>query len=89
MTTLYSHRDQLLDAAGESRLGARARRTIRRISAAFKFVHRAIVTARTRRMQRELMFHNGSRHDRSLEQDAHDAAEFPRRPLILGDKWDF
>ena len=38
----------------------------------------------------------GSRADRSLEPATHgnrdpdsDAARFPQRPLILGDKWDF
>jgi hypothetical protein len=32
------------------------------------------------RIQRELMFHSRAEQD---------AGGFPRRPLILGDKWDF
>jgi hypothetical protein len=88
MTLFYSHRDRLDDATGGSLLRALARLTISRASAAFRCIHRAIVAAKTRRMQRELMFHDSW----SLEIDpreSNDAAKFPRQPLILGDKWDF
>jgi DNA-binding transcriptional LysR family regulator len=57
MTLFYSHRDRLRETAGGSRLYPLARRTIARISAAFRIFHQAIVTAKTRRIQRELMFH--------------------------------
>jgi hypothetical protein len=57
MTLFYSHRDGLPETAGGSQPYALARRTIVRISAAFRIIHQAIVTAKTRRMQRELMFH--------------------------------
>jgi DNA-binding transcriptional LysR family regulator len=57
MTLFYSHRGRLRETAGGSRLYPLARRTIVRISAAFRIIHQAIVTAKTRRIQRELMFH--------------------------------
>jgi hypothetical protein len=57
MTLFYSHRDRLRETAGGSRPYPLARRTIARISAVFRIIHQAIVTAKTRRIQRELMFH--------------------------------
>jgi hypothetical protein len=59
-------------------MGAFARRATGRTGAALKILHRAIVTAKTRRLERELTFHAGS----------HDAAKLPQLPLILGEKWD-
>ncbi len=79
MTALCSHQDRLHEPAGVGRspiasgLGALVRRAISRTSDAF-----------------------GSRADWSSEPAARgnrdsdsDAARFPQRPLILGDKWDF
>jgi hypothetical protein len=87
MTVFYSHQDRLHEPAGISRppvatssrqayakrLGVLLRDAIDRAIAAF-----------------------GSHADRSLQPAAqrnHDpdsnAARFPQRPLILGDKWDF
>lgn len=65
-----------------------------RAGAAFTCIHQAIVTAKTRRMQGERMFHLGFCDDGLVESHAsHDlfgnAAKFPQLPLILGDKWDF
>jgi hypothetical protein len=110
MSTFYSHRDRFCDPAGEGRAPAAsltqmavrrlrmlARRAVRRAGAAFGIIHQGIVTAKTRRLQRELLFH-GDAHDYDpLEQhpqeDVHgpdrDAAKFAQRPLVLGDKWDF
>jgi hypothetical protein len=101
MTLFYSHQDRLDDATGGSLLRALAHLVINRASAAFTCIHQAIVTARARRMQRELMFHDCSHDGWSPELDAResndrgkdaaklDAAKFPQQPLILGDKWDF
>jgi hypothetical protein len=50
--------------------------------------HRAIVTAKLRRLRVELICHVGMRADGSATPVA-DAARWPQRPLILGDKWDF
>lgn len=57
---------------------------IGRIGAALKTIHDAIVTAKLRRIRRELMLHR-----RWVRQAEPDAATLPQRPLILGDKWDF
>jgi hypothetical protein len=59
-------------------------RLISRISAALTTIHGAIVTAKLRRIRRELMFHRGW-----AGQAGPDATKFAQRPLILGDKWDF
>ena len=109
MSVFYSHRERFRDPAGEGRsraaslsgMAARrlrtlARRAVGRAAAAFGFIHRGIVTAKTRRLQRELLFHGSASDDGSLErhmQDVRgpdrDAEEFAQRPLVLGDKWDF
>jgi hypothetical protein len=58
MTLSHSSEDWLHDhsATGKS-LRRVARRAIRRIGAGLKAIHRAIVRAKMRRIQRELMFH--------------------------------
>jgi hypothetical protein len=76
------------------RLRVLARRVRSRVSTALTMIHQAIVAAKLRRVQRELIFHAGShdewsrskwREGRGSDQDVRD---FPQRPLILGDKWD-
>ena len=109
MSIFYSHRDRFFNLAGEgrfpaaslTRMAARrlrklARRAAGRIGAALGTVHRVIVTAKTRRLQRELLFHGGARDDGSMERRLHDvsgidrdATKFAQRPLLLGDKWEF
>jgi hypothetical protein len=61
-------------------------RVARRIGAAFKMLHRAIVRARLRRLQSELLFRR--EYSKMLPAEK-DVTKFPQRPLILGDKWDF
>ena len=68
---VHSRRTQL------KRLRVLARNGWRRMSAALTMVHKAVVAAKTRRLQRELTFHT------------HELRNIPQRPLILGDKWDF
>ncbi|MEA2895476.1 MAG: hypothetical protein QOJ84_1091 [Bradyrhizobium sp.] len=58
------------------RLRVLARKFGSRVSAALTMIHQAIVAAKLRRVQRELMFH------------ANELRDFPQRPLILDDKWD-
>jgi hypothetical protein len=107
MTLFYSDEDQFYDLTGTKRpahssspgtfatsLRRHIRRAIGRTGAALKIMHQAVVAAKMRRVERELMFHNGS-YDRG-EPDAQqnhasdkDAVNVPQRPLILGDKWDF
>jgi hypothetical protein len=109
MTLFYSDEDQFYDLTGTKRpahpssqgtfatsLRRHIRRAIGRTGAALKIMHQAVVAAKMRRVERELMFHNGS-YDRWLGEpdapDSHasgkDAVNFPQRPLILDDKWDF
>ena len=85
MTLLHTHRGGLFGSRG-LRHGGRfsAARATRKISAAFRTLHRAIVAAKLHRLRNELMLHR-STHARA----EFDAAKFPQRPMTLGDKWDF
>jgi hypothetical protein len=85
MTIFYSHQDRLSDQTGMKLL---IRRALSRMRAVLGIVHGAIVTARTRRLQRELRFYDAPRDDWSSDRDK-DPAKVAQRPLILGDKWDF
>ena len=63
-------------------------RAVKRIGAALGALHRAIVDAKLRHAESDLLL----RHDYSkmLSSGSElDAGKFPQRPLILGDKWDF
>jgi hypothetical protein len=109
MTIFYSHHDRPRDPTGVSRaaitfpsrqmpakrLRVFARWIAIRTTAAFKIIHQAIVAAKTRRLERELMFQVDPRDDGLVRtaQESRDSdkniAKFPQRPMILGDKWDF
>jgi hypothetical protein len=83
MTPFYSYRDQLHGLTGGDqspfalRLRTFAHRAASRATAVVRMIHRSIVTAKMRRLQRELMLHAEN-----------DAARLPQQPLILDDKWD-
>ena len=79
MALFHLHDDRFRFAEGVAR-------AFRRMRAVFRLMHHAIVAAKTRRPQSELIFHRGFESDGSAGQDA---ARYPQRPLILGDKWDF
>jgi hypothetical protein len=87
MTLVHLH-DDFAAPAGKSRF------TLARASAwlvaALKTIHQAIVTAKTRRLQRELMLH-ADLGDAWPGEDLgeRDVRKIPQRPMILGDKWDF
>jgi hypothetical protein len=77
------------------RLRVLARKVRNRASAALAFIHKAIIAAKMRRIQRELMFHTGSHDEWSRSglkwRDEHglkDIRDFPQTPLLLSDKWD-
>jgi hypothetical protein len=104
MTLFYSHEDRFADLTGAihsrnalpsrqthvRRLRRLARHAVSRVGAALGLLHRAIVTAKTRRLARELAFRPGSQDDGFWGPDLDkDATKLPQRPLILGDKWDF
>jgi hypothetical protein len=60
--------------------------SFRWVAGIFRFLHHAIVGAKLRRLERELMF----RHDYSeLLPPDQEVAKFPQHPLVLGDKRDF
>ena len=61
-------------------------RMARRISGAFKLLHRSIVSAKLARVRNEWLFR---RDYGDLSAPELDATKSPRLPLILGDKWDF
>ena len=92
MTFFHLH-DEFAATAGESRFTLD--RALAWFAAAFSAIHEAIVAAKTRRLQRELMFHGdlGGEpfgkivDDRPLS--AEEVAKVPQRPTVLGDKWDF
>jgi hypothetical protein len=81
MTLLHLHLDETRE-----RRPILARALFKRLGAALHLMHRAIIAARTRRMESELAFHRDERDEAPAPQDA---TRFPQRPLILGEKWDF
>lgn len=84
MTLLHLHHDDADSRAREERLPLR--HALSWIGRAFAALHQAIVTAKLRRLQHELMF----RHDYGdMFPPEQDASKLPQRPLVLGDKWDF
>lgn len=80
--TLFHLHDEFAAENGESRL------TLARawVVAGLKMIHEAIVIARMRRLQRELTFHADPGEESFGGQDIR---KTPRRPMVLGDKWDF
>jgi hypothetical protein len=90
--TLFHLHDDFAATAGESRFTLA--RVFAWLAAALKTIHEAIVAAKMRRLQRELMFH-GDFGDEAFDispdkpLDEQDVRRIPQRPMILGDKWDF
>ena len=69
-------------------------RVLRRMRTGLKRIHRAIAAAKIRRLRNELRLYAATRAQWARaplqEPDAKVQADrFPRRPLLLGDKWDF
>src|SRR5262249_25582094 len=85
MTMFHTHHGEMFGSRG-LRHGSRfsVARARRKLSGALQALHRAIVAAKLRRLRNELILHRSSRARVEF-----DAAQFPQRPLILGDKWDF
>ena len=92
MTLFHSHHERLHGSAGFNRLPIA--RAIKRVGNAFRMIHRAIAAAKIHRLRNELLLHADSYenweraggHEGSVETEG---TKIPRRPLILGDKWDF
>jgi hypothetical protein len=106
MTLFYPHQDRLRAPTAASRSpiaswwrifqGRRLiRRAVGRTGAVLRFLHRAIMTAKVRRLQREIMLQIALRDEWPMRPDTDQrdpekaAAKFPQQPLIIGDKWDF
>jgi hypothetical protein len=91
--TLFHLHDEFAATAGESRFTLA--RASARLAAMLKTIHEAIVAAKTRRRQPELMFHGdlgGESLDKIVDDrplSAEEVAKVPQRPTVLGDKWDF
>ena len=86
--TLFHLHDDVAATAGERRLTwARASAWF---AATLKKFHEAIMAAKTRRLQRELMLH-ADPDEKWLGEGLGepDVRKIPQRPMILGDKWDF
>ena len=77
--TLFRLHDDSAALAGKNRLTLA--HAMARLVAALKTIHQAIVAAKTRRLQRELMFHEPF--------SGQDIGKVPQRPMILGDRWNF
>ena len=84
MTLLYLRHDDISGSARDN--SAPVTRLFRRIFLGLRLLHRAIVRARLRRLNSELLFRRDYSEMLPLEEDG---TKFPQRPLILGDKWDF
>ena len=88
MTLLYSHHDRLHGSAGTGHHPIM--RTLKRVRRALRRLHRAIAAAKLRRIRNELMLHRRAYHwTQEPVPSKNDAAKYPQRPLVLGDKWDF
>jgi hypothetical protein len=92
MALLYSHNDRPRRAAGTNNLSIT--RVMRRLRSALKIIHRQIAAAKIHRLRNELMLHADTHADWAkphgyTDGAGTDAANYPQRPAVLGDKWDF
>ena len=91
MTLLYLHDVRPHGSAGA--MPATLRRTIRRIGAVFRTLHRAIAAAKIHRLRNELLLHRGhedwARTRLDVGMFGGDAERYPRAPVVLGEKWDY
>ena len=60
----------------------------RKISAALRTMHRAIVAAKLHRLRNELMLQRYASEDLGVDRRM-DVSHFPQRPSVLGAKWDY
>jgi hypothetical protein len=89
MTLFHTHHGELL---GSSDLRRRSRFSAagvsRKISAALRTMHRAIVAAKLHRLRNELMLRRFASEDLGVDHRM-DVSRFPQRPAVLGEKWDY
>jgi hypothetical protein len=79
MALLRLDKDEQRGLDGSNRFASA--RVQRRLAAAFRLLHRAIVAAKMRRLRSELLLYE--------QTETSDLTNYPQRPLILGEEWDF
>jgi len=92
MTLFHLHDDHSRRHAGTT--GLSFRRVIKRVHSALRLIHRQIAAAKIHRLRNELMLHADTHADWAklhghADGPGADAAHYPRRPAVLGDKWDY
>lgn len=87
MTSLELRRDVVdgIERGGRSRF----KHLFARLRAACQFTHRAIMDAKVRRLENELMSSGWDEQECGEQRGRDHIASYPQRPLVLGDKWDF
>lgn len=86
MALLHLHHDNVRGFARDRHFPLS--RTFKRIGAALGALHRAIIDAKLRHAESDLLLRPDYNEMLSSGSEP-DAGKFPQRPLILGDKWDF
>jgi len=92
MALFHLHDDRPHGSAGANHFSLAP--AIKRIRSALKIIHRQIAAAKINRLRNELMLHADTHADWARPRGHGDgtgteAANYPQRPLMLGDKWDF
>ncbi|MBR0869052.1 hypothetical protein JQ633_01690 [Bradyrhizobium tropiciagri] len=89
MTLFYSHDVRTVEVARRLTL----RRTVKRIRAVFRTIHRGIAAAKIHRLRNELLLHRGhedwAKMNLNVGSFGGDAERYPRPPAVLGEKWDY
>ena len=89
MTLFHTYHGELFGSRGlrrSSRLSAAG--VTRKISAALRTMHHAIVAAKLHRLRNELMLRRYASEDLGVDYRM-DVSRFPQRPAVLGEKWDY
>jgi hypothetical protein len=86
MALLHLHHDGVSGFARDRQ--SSISRVFKRIGAALGALHRAIVDAKLRHAESDLLLRHDYTEMLSPKPEL-DASKFPQRPLVLGDKWDF
>jgi len=86
MALLHLHHDEINSSARDRNFSIS--RAFERIGAVLGALHRAILDAKLRRAESDLLLRRDYSEMLSPGSEL-DAGKFPQRPLVLGDKWDF
>jgi hypothetical protein len=86
MALLHLHHQDISGFAREQ--NSPISRAFRRIVAALGTLHRAIISAKLRHAESDLLLRSDYNEMLWMESEQ-DVSKFPQRPTVLGDKWDF